>query len=343
VSTPAIDFSDLGAKPVQASGPSVDFSDLGGKPVGDGTPAAPPSGYIQATPQPQGIRDSIANWADNVANDIKNGTDITGVGSVLKKMGAQGVYKGNPEAVGDFMASLPLGLLRATKGAAEVTQSGQQWQGAKDMAGGAMQASTIPGAFVAPEAAEAAGEQGGKVLTAIRNLLPSKERAGQLFNSVAGDANQVPVSLDNASDGALRLMDWQQKTNLGPTINKFLNRITSPKLGPLTYEEARDYQSLLGNLSANEKMNLPPMVKSDVDTMLAGLKTDVGNAADQVGRGPDYYSAMKQYRQAAQLQDLKQGAKDVVIGPIVKGAAYGIGGAAVGGTAYKLWQLLTGK
>ena len=77
--------------------------------------------------------------------------------------------------------------------------------------------------------------------------------------------------------------------------------------------------------------------------MLAGLKTDVGNAAAQVGRGPDYYSAMNQYRQAAQLQDLKQGAKDVVIGPIVKGVAYGIGGAAVGGTAYKLWQLLTGK
>ena len=35
MSTPAIDFSDLGAKPVQASGPSVDFSDLGGTPVGD--------------------------------------------------------------------------------------------------------------------------------------------------------------------------------------------------------------------------------------------------------------------------------------------------------------------
>ena len=129
----------------------------------------------------------------------------------------------------------------------------------------------------------------------------------KLFNSVAGDANQVPVSLDNASDGALRLMDWQQKTNLGPTINKFLNRITSPKLGPLTYEEARDYQSLLGNLSANEKMNLPPMVKSDVDSMLAGFKTDVGNAADQVGRGSDYYSAMNQYRQASPVAGSKVG------------------------------------
>jgi hypothetical protein len=129
----------------------------------------------------------------------------------------------------------------------------------------------------------------------------------------------------------------------GVNLNKFLNRITSPKFGPLTYEEARDYYSLIGNLSANEKMNLPSMVKRDVDTMLAGLKTDVGNAADQVGRGADYYSAMNQYRQGAQLQDLKQGAKDAVVGPIVKGAAYGIGGTAAGGAAYKLWQWMTGK
>lgn len=262
---------------------------------------------------------------------------------MLKKMGAQGVYSGNPEAVGDFMASLPLGLLRGTKGAAEVTQSGQQWQGTKDLVRGAVQAATIPGAFVAPEGAEAASAGGGRVLTAIRNLLPSTERAKQLFSSVAGDANQVPVSLDNASDSALQLMDWQQKTNLGPTLNKFLNRITSPKLGPLTYEEARDYYSLLGNLSANEKMNLPPMVMHDVDGMLAGLKTDVGNAAAQVGRGADYNTAMSQYRRGAQLQDFKQAAKDAAIGPIIKGAAYGIGGTAAGGAAYKLWQWLTGN
>ncbi len=87
----------------------------------------------------------------------------------------------------------------------------------------------------APEASEAAGEQGGKVLTAIRNLLPSKERARAscLTLLLEMPTNWVPVSLDNASDGALRLMDWQQKTNKDPTINKrFLNRITSPKLGP---------------------------------------------------------------------------------------------------------------
>lgn len=99
-------------------------------------------------PQPKstGVMDSIAKWTDNVADDIKNGTDKTGVGTVLKKMGAHGVYNGNSQAVGDFMASLPLGLLRMVKGGAETNQPGKVWQGAKDVAGGAGEAMTMPAA-----------------------------------------------------------------------------------------------------------------------------------------------------------------------------------------------------
>ncbi len=70
-----------------------------------------------------------------------------------------------------------------------------------------------------------------------------KQSAGSLLQSVAKDANKVPVQLDNAGDAALRLMDWQKKTQLGPTVNKFLNRITNPNAGPLTYSEGRDFTS----------------------------------------------------------------------------------------------------
>src|SRR5262249_13445170 len=127
---------------------------------------AQPVGTIRAADQPTNTRDRFVKWADNVANDIKYGTDITGVGTVLKKMGAHGVYSGNSEAVGDFMASLPLGLLRNVKGQAEVAQ-GQIGQGTKDIAGGALQAATIPASFVAPEAAEATAAAPGKVMGAI--------------------------------------------------------------------------------------------------------------------------------------------------------------------------------
>jgi len=109
---------------------------------------------MSAQSQPTSLGGKLAQWAQNVSDDIKYGTDVTGVGSVLKKMGAHGVYNGNSQQVGDFMASLPLGLLRATQGSGEVAQ-GQVKQGAKDIGLGALQASQIPSTFFAgPEVGE---------------------------------------------------------------------------------------------------------------------------------------------------------------------------------------------
>src|SRR5207249_8113639 len=119
-------------------------------------------------------------------------TDITGVGTVLKKMGAHGVYNGNPEAVGDFIASLPLGVLQATKGGAEVTQSGKTWQGTKDIVGGTAQALTIPSAFMGGPAVEA-GAAGAAA--ASGKLFGNVERAGQLFNDVAAATKDQPIQL----------------------------------------------------------------------------------------------------------------------------------------------------
>lgn len=104
---------------------------------------AKPEATIGPPAKSTGVMDSIAKWTDNVADDIKYGTDKTGIGTVLKKMGAHGVYNGNSQAVGDFMASLPLGLLRAAKGGAETNQPGKVWQGTKDIVGGAGEAGTM--------------------------------------------------------------------------------------------------------------------------------------------------------------------------------------------------------
>jgi hypothetical protein len=184
----------------------------------------------------------------------------------------------------------------------------------------------------------AAGAMGAQPLVGALNTSARNEAAGQLFQSVAQDANKAPVSLDNAGEAALRLMDWQKKTNLGPTLNKFLNRITNPNQGPLTYGEGRDFYQLLGNMSANDKMTLPPTVMHDVNAMLEGLRTDVGNAASLVGRGNDYEAAMTQYKRAAQVQDTLNTVKNVAMkaaGPVATGAGVG--------SAYKLWQWITGK
>lgn len=190
-----------------------------------------------------------------------------------------------------------------------------------------------------------AGEAGSAAADAISDAMPAaqKARAAGLLQSVAHDANQVPVQLNNAGDAASDLMDWQKKTQLGPTVNKFLNRITDPKQGPLTYEDARDYYQLLGRMSVNESTKLAPAVQRDLTRMVVGLKQDIGDAADTVGRAQDYYQGIGDYAQASKYQDWLDDAKDFVAKQAIPAAAKGVGAAGAGGAAYGLWKYLTGK
>lgn len=144
-----------------------------------------------------------ARWADQVSNDIKYGTDITGIGAFLKKMGAHGVYTGNPEAVGNFMASIPLGLLTAVKGQAEMAGAGakgttrqavrQGVQGLADTAQGEFQAGTMPSMVMGgPEAGEAAlGEAGELASNAASKVADAVQAGKNAASKVAASAGKV--------------------------------------------------------------------------------------------------------------------------------------------------------
>jgi hypothetical protein len=177
----------------------------------------------------------------------------------------------------------------------------------------------------------AVGATGARPLMNALDFSAQKQAAGSLLSSVANDANKVPVELENSQDAALRLMDWQKKTNLGPTINKFLNRITDPKQGPLTYADARDYYQLLGKLSVEENNNLAPTIQRSLGQLVAGLKQDIGNAADTVGKAADYYQGMGDFAAAAKHQEWFDAAKNWLIENAAKTALKGAGlGAGYG-------------
>src|SRR5438876_4103648 len=213
---------------------------------------------------PSGWRDSLAHWSDNVMSDIRHGTDLTGVGTVLKRMGAHGVFNGNPEAVGDFMASLPLGVLKATRGGAEVTQEGKTWQGTKDIVGGTAEALTIPSAFMGGPATEVGAGAGA---SASGKLFGNVERAGQLFNEVKTAAGGNPVEVTDAMSQAVmrakELSDAGAK-GLPRVISKFFARVTDPEKAPIAWDEARDFYSNVSRLSANEYQSMNPQMAAQV-------------------------------------------------------------------------------
>ena len=73
--------------------------------------------------------------------------------------------------------------------------------------------------------------------------------------------------------------------------------------------------------------------------MVTGLKQDLGDAADQVGRAADYYKGSGDHAKGAKFQEWVDYAKETLAGRVAKSAA---GAAGVGGV-YSVWKWLTGK
>ena len=68
--------------------------------------------------------------------------------------------------------------------------------------------------------------------------------------------------------------------------------------------------------------------------MVTGLKQDLGDAADQVGRAADYYKGLGDHAKGAKFQEWVDYAKETLAG---RGGAAGVGGV------YSVWKWLTGK
>ena len=296
---------------------------------------------MSAQPQPTGWRDSVAKWADNVMNDIKYGTDITGIGTVVKKMGAHGVYNGNPEAVGDFMASLPLGLARTAKGAAEVTQ--EPWQGTKDIVGGASQAAAIPSAFMGGQAAgTAAGTAAEAVTTAGSKVFGSVEKAGQLFDKVKSAAAGVEVPITDEMTAAINQAKQLSATGakgLPRVVTKFFNRINNSD-EPLTWDEARMFYSNVSRLSANEYQSMNPSMARAVGKFAGAFNNTLRTTAEAAGVGDDYAQAMSLYARSKAWQQFGSDAWSF----IKKAAPYALGAGAGSKLAIRyLSDLLPGQ
>lgn len=272
-------------------------------------PQGVPEGTISAAKEPTSLGGKVEQWAQNVSDDIKYGTDKTGIGSVLKAMGAHGVYSGNPQAVGDFMASLPLGLAKATQGAGQVAQ-GKIAQGAGNVIGGAAQAATIPSAFMAPEipkapeAALAVGEQLEKV-PVVGRPFASTIRAGRAFQDVNQAIGKQPFTVTpRLSDAAMNVFKESELGggNVPQVVRKFVQRVTKPGAEPLTFEDARRFASNASGLSVSDWFN---MLKNGNMRRLIGefhgaMNDAVQQAAEAQGQGAKFAQAMKEYQQAKQ-------------------------------------------
>lgn len=161
--------------------------------------------------------------------------------------------------------------------------------------------------------------------------IPTRAKAGDIFNSLNEKLADHPVPLTNS------LKPLQRATELGVRgstlpgpVDALLKR--SQMIEPMTFPEARDYQSSLSDLSASDKLSMNKRMSGAVKQLNKSLYDDIHSAADSAGSGDDYEQAMRDFRRASTVKDVAS-----------KAAKYGIGAAGLGIGGHYLQSLIPGR
>ena len=277
-------------------------------------PPPPPPGFKLDTPAQPTPKPTAEITPPR--SDQQGLTGMLGHAEQIVRTKAEG---GTTPAVANFMASPELGVLQAAKGVSEYF-TGHPVAGMKDEAKGALEAATIPGMVMGPEAV---------------NLAPSAERASAIFDAVKAEAGNMPVNLKRAGDELLRMKELDLAGGKMPkAVTRLLERYTAPvKTGvkgvkeparPLTYSEARDFYQNITQLSADEGQALKPVVRRQMAKVARALKDDIGDAAREAGQAAQYYQAMGEYAKAKQLAGVVKTIAKTAIGASVLGEGWNL-------------------
>lgn len=214
----------------------------------------------------------------------------------LRQRLEQSVTSGSSPAAGEFMGSLPLGLLKVLRG---VAQGGPiNPTGLKDMASGSIQAATIPSLVAGvPEAIDA---------------IPSSARAAERFENVMQTASNVPIPTTRAAAIAQRGQELASRGGQLPKIlGDFVDRMKNTE-NPLTYKEARDFYTN-ARLAMSEFLQTKPNMWRQVTMFKQALGDAIKEGLQPTGQLSEYTRAMAEYRRAQILGRVAQTAARIGI------------------------------
>jgi hypothetical protein len=189
----------------------------------------------------------------------------------------------------------------------------------------------LGGPVAGEDAAADLGSAASKVKSALgsavdkaKSIVPSTERAGQTMNNLREAIGSHPVEMtEDLSKATSRAQELSDNGNtMSSAVRKFINRVTDPSKGHLTYDEARDYLTKFGSMTADEATKIAPAMKGQIQTIAGALKDSIAQTADRAGKLEDFQKSMAEYRNAKIVQNVLDWAKDLS----VKGIAQKVGG-----------------
>lgn len=182
---------------------------------------------------------------------------------------------------------------------------------------------------VVPTALAAAPLVGEGLVKGAGAVLPSAQRAGTAFQEVSKAIGTHPVQVTDELSKSLaqiRAASTTTNTAVPPVVRKLIDRLDPFQGGaPLTYDEARQFSSEIGSLSAADKMSLTPNTKRMISQLDHALTSTVQDTADLANKGEQLSGAMSEYHHAMQMRDLSDAVKARIIKTVLTGAGlYGL-------------------
>jgi hypothetical protein len=138
----------------------------------------------------------------------------------------------------------------------------------------------------------------------IADAIPTRAKAGAMFQDVMAKAGDQPVWMQNSGAELNRALELADRGGTKPTtVSKLARRVGNVNNSPMNYSEARDFATNLSDLSADEKMALKPVMRRQVGKLSRAFNQDVGDAASRAGVGDQYVQAMRDYARASQFRN----------------------------------------
>lgn len=186
--------------------------------------------------------------------------------------------------------------------------------------------------------AETLGNLVGSALTAgagdeALSAIPSRGRAVNTLNSIEKQAANVPVGMQETTPA---LVKFGEHVSTGgknaPVMNLLGDRIGDPSGGAINFPEARRFYTNVTDVTQRPGFwrgvfedGAEKRLRANAGPVRAALHSDIRNAADTVGRGEDYDSAIKEYARNAKLRSI--GKKAVWAAAPTAAGAMGVGKA----------------
>lgn len=227
------------------------------------------------------------------------------IGQGIKNMTGTWTEEANPaEAASHFIKAIPIAGPAIANAAdkPDVGGTGSYLGDLKSTLSSPSAMGTLAGAAAQIAPFVAGGADMAAPNRSLVGQIPTRARAGAMFDSLNKDLAQQPVTLKNAAQPLQRATEIGVRGSALPkAVGDLLTRSQSPI--DMTFPEARDYQGSLSDLSMSDRLAMNGRMRGAVKQLNKNFFSDIQDAAGQAGRGEDYAKAMNDYRNASRLRN----------------------------------------